>query len=160
MYWQRFRSWSPSDKISGSMTGTMPCYAANKAHVVRTVKTPTTTKSCREETCTCWQILEYRARTFAFSLIASWDGLVSLTLRTQRHFAKMAPSFLYCMQRSAKPSRPVEDVKTVCKASYSVDPDDWNSSNEQMWWCLTLCGGFTTRSCQGDNTLVNLRNKS
>lgn len=55
---------------------------------------------------TCWQMLAYRARTLAFSKIASSDGVVLLIFSTQRHLAKSAPSFLYCAQRSDSPSRP------------------------------------------------------
>lgn len=55
---------------------------------------------------TCWQILAYRARTLAFSKMASSDGVVLLILRTQRHLAKSAPSFLYCAHLSESPSRP------------------------------------------------------
>lgn len=55
---------------------------------------------------TCWQMLAYRARTLAFSNMASSDGVVLLIFSTLRHLAKSAPSFLYCAQRSDSPSRP------------------------------------------------------
>lgn len=55
---------------------------------------------------TCWQMLAYLARTLAFSAMPRADGQPSEILSTQRHLAKSAPSFLYCAQRSDKPSRP------------------------------------------------------
>lgn len=36
-YWPRFRSWSPSGKISGSMMGTMPCWPGEE-NSVRTTR--------------------------------------------------------------------------------------------------------------------------
>ncbi|TNN63456.1 hypothetical protein EYF80_026306 [Liparis tanakae] len=59
---------------------------------------------------TCWQMLAYRARTLAFSRMASSDGVVSVIFSTERHLAKSAPSFLYCAQRSESPSRPAHNA--------------------------------------------------
>lgn len=71
-------------------------------------------------------MLAYRARTLAFSKMASSDGVVLLIFSTQRHLAKSAPSFLYCAQRSDSPSRPaLQHTRSTpsergrCLASYA-----------------------------------------
>lgn len=84
-------------------------------------------------------------------MIASLEGLVSLILSTQRHFAKDAPSFLYCAQRSDNPSSPVEDIWRKW-----LHGRRWTASAVKLMK-LTLCGGFSCGSCQGNNTFVYLR---
>lgn len=80
------------------------------------------------ETQTCWQMLAYRARTLAFSMMASSEGVVSLIFSTDRHLAKSAPSFLYCAQRSESPSRPAH-IQTH------------QSETERFLWGLGFLGG-------------------
>lgn len=89
------------------------------------------------------------------------DGLVSLIFSTQRHFANAAPSFLYCAQRSDSPSKPMKQVRIT---SYVVHGILYvirvlQQLIKLQLVGLTLCGGFPRRSCQGDNTFVNLRDK-
>lgn len=84
-------------------------------------------------------------------MMASLEGLVSLILSTQRHFAKDAPSFLYCAQRSDNPSSPVEDIWRRW-----LHGRRWTASAVKLI-NLTLCGGFSCGSCQGNYTFVYLR---
>ena len=51
-------------------------------------------------------VLTNRASTLAFSIMESWDGLPFPIFKTHLHLAKSAPSFLYSLQRSARPSSP------------------------------------------------------
>lgn len=87
-------------------------------------------------------------------MMASLEGLVSLILSTQRHFAKEAPSFLYCAQRSDNPSSPMEDVWTM---STGLEVEGISSESTPKLMTLTLCGSFSCSSCQGDKTFVYLR---
>lgn len=99
---------------------------------------------------TCWQMLAYRARTLAFSKMASSDGVVLLIFSTQRHLAKSAPSFLYCAQRSDSPSRPALQHGARHQKQEGASLARQYSKHLTLSGCLSICAS------EGDNTFVHL----
>lgn len=83
-------------------------------------------------------MLAYRARTLAFSMMASSDGVVSLIFNTLRHLAKSAPSFLYCAQRSDSPSRPVRTQTPPSETQLWVLEQRFLNTAYPGWWSLHL----------------------
>lgn len=102
---------------------------------------------------TCWQMLAYRARTLAFSKMASSDGVVLLIFSTQRHLAKSAPSFLYCAQRSDSPSRPA--LPHTHRARHQKEAGVLLAAQHSVQ--LTLSGCLSVCSSERDDTFVHLR---
>jgi len=81
-------------------------------------------------------MLAYRARTLAFSRMASSDGVVSVIFSTERHLAKSAPSFLYCAQRSESPSRPAQNPPSDTRQRGLYGNVVLLSFTYPEWWSL------------------------
>lgn len=103
---------------------------------------------------TCWQMLAYLARTFAFSAIARGEGQPSAILSTQRHLAKSQPSFLYWAQRSERPSNPEwngsgKNSAVLKWIDYGHVKKYWNKK-------VTLCGRLSICTAQARCAFVHL----